>query len=169
MRLHLGGTEPREGWHLFNAQQLDGVDTVGNVTELPFEDESFATVYASHLIEHLGYQEELPKALAGIHRVLKPGGKLMVSVPDLDTLAALFVSPTLDVNERFHVMRIMFGGQTDEWDFHKVGFTLPIMSHFLAQAGFSEIRQTDGFGLFNDCSDVTVCGVPISLNVEARK
>ena len=57
-----------------------GVDVVGSVYELPFEDESFETVLCMVVMEHLEYP---PKAIAEMHRVLKPGGRILVSVPFL--------------------------------------------------------------------------------------
>jgi SAM-dependent methyltransferase len=45
---------------------------------LPFDDEVFDCVIASEILEHL-YDDD--RALAEIHRVLKPGGELVVSVP----------------------------------------------------------------------------------------
>jgi len=49
---------------------------------LPFEDGSVGWVYAEHLIEHV----PLPVAvrwLTEVHRVLKPGGLLRITTPDL--------------------------------------------------------------------------------------
>jgi SAM-dependent methyltransferase len=45
---------------------------------LPFDDEAFDCVVASEVLEHLRDDD---RALAEIHRVLKPGGELVVSVP----------------------------------------------------------------------------------------
>ena len=74
-RLHIGGKQVKEGWKILNIQRDRGVDIVGNAADLSqFNDETFDEVYASHVIEHLGYQKELPAALKGIHRILKPGG-----------------------------------------------------------------------------------------------
>ena len=96
------------------------MDHVGKAEDLSrFEDHTFAEIYASHVLEHLGYQSALPAALAEWHRVLKPEGLLMVSVPDLDTLCDLFSQrDTFSSDERFHLMRMMFGGQADSFDFH---------------------------------------------------
>ncbi len=138
LRLHIGGTEPRPGWSIVNVQPGAHVDFVGdctNLTQVP--DGVAAEIYASHVYEHLGYGDELPRALKEAWRVLMPGGVLRLSVPDLQMLCWLFLSPLLDAHERFHVMRVLFGGQVDPYDFHKVGLTWEFMVQFLQIAGFS--------------------------------
>lgn len=46
------------------------------------------------------------------HRVLAPRGRLFISVLGLDALAALFLDTRgLSTNERFQVMRMIFGGR----------------------------------------------------------
>jgi len=169
VRLHVGGQQEAEGWHILNIQPGPSVDIVGCVTSIPCETESVDEIYASHVCEHLSYQNELAIALAEMFRVLKPGGRLMVSVPDLDILCRLFISPHLSEQDRYHIMRIMMGGQTDPHDFHKAGFTETILAAFLSNAGFAEMRRVDRFDLFSDCSELVVFGAAISLNVEAVK
>src|SRR6476660_9763094 len=94
LRLNIGGTEPRHGWKILNIQPGPCVDFVGDCTDLSqFADDSVAEVYASHVFEHLGYQEDLPRALREVRRVLVPGGLFRIGVPDLDALCWLFMSP----------------------------------------------------------------------------
>jgi hypothetical protein len=64
---------------------------------------------------------------------------------------------------------MMFGGQTDEHDFHRVGLTQEFAFEFLSMAGFRTARRVLEFGLFEDTSLLKFCGVPISLNIEAVK
>jgi SAM-dependent methyltransferase len=54
----------------------------GSVTALPFEDGSFDRALCLDVLEHLQYEEQ-PRALAELFRVLRPGGELFVSVPNL--------------------------------------------------------------------------------------
>jgi predicted SAM-dependent methyltransferase len=170
IRLHIGGVEPRAGWSILNVQPGPHVDYIGECTDLSrFVDGSIDEVYASHVYEHLGYQQELPLALSEIHRILKPGGLLRIAVPDLDILCQLFVHPSLSLQDRFHVMRMIFGGQMDLFDFHKVGLNWLILCDFLDKAGFTSARRIESFGLFEDCSTIKFAGHSISLNVEARK
>ena len=169
-RLHIGGEQPRDGWAILNIQPGSDVDIVGNVRDLTsLADASWDEIYASHILEHIPMDGILP-ALQDIFRILKPGGKLMVSVPDLETLCRLFLRPELDKVGRFHVMRMIFGAQSDPHDFHYIGLNFEFLSEFLAGAGFSGIERVPSFGLFDDMSDFAPLGnVAISLNVVAYK
>jgi predicted SAM-dependent methyltransferase len=171
LRLNIGGIEVREGWKILNIQPGPGVDYVGNCATLgQFAEASVDEIYAAHVLEHLGYQQELAGALREMRRVLIPGGVLRLSVPDLDVLCRLFVDPALSTDQRFFVMRMMFGGQIDEHDFHRVGLNWDFLSGYLAKTGFHEIKRVAEFGLFPaDCSAMQFGDRLISLNVVARK
>jgi predicted SAM-dependent methyltransferase len=168
--LHIGGLEKREGWKLLNIKAASGVDYVGDIRDLSqFANESFDTVYGSHVLEHVGYQKALGGVIRSIHRILRPGGKFFVSVPDLDTLCRLFVDEQLTPDERLQVMRMIFGGQTDEHDFHYVGLNAEFLAHFLNEAGFREIHRPPEFNIFHDTSSIKYRGLLISLNMVAIK
>jgi predicted SAM-dependent methyltransferase len=170
LRLHVGGVQVKPGWKILNIQAKPGVDFVGDCVDLSlFADGSVAELYASHVYEHLGYRDELPRAIKEVHRVLVPGGRFMFSVPDLETLCKLFLEPTLNAQQRFHVMRMILGGQMDAYDYHKVGLTAEFAMNYLQGAGFKSARRVDNFGLFEDTSTLQFLGVPVSLNMEAIK
>lgn len=169
MKLHIGGKETKPGWKILNAMSFDGVDFVGDICDLSaFPDACCEEVYASHVMEHVG-QRDFVDALKGIYRILRKDGRFYFSVPDLEALCRLFLNPELDGAERFHVMRMMFGGQMDDYDFHYIGLTNEFMTEYFKQVGFSSVRRVDSFGLFNDTSDYKPYGVPISLNLIAIK
>lgn len=54
----------------------------GSVTALPFPDGSFDRALCLDVLEHLSYEDQ-PRAFAELHRVLRTGGELFVSVPNL--------------------------------------------------------------------------------------
>lgn len=169
-KLHIGGTVVAPGWEVLNAISGSHVDHVGNANDLSrFSDGSFAELYASHVLEHFDYSGELQAALNEWNRVLRPGGTLFVSVPDLDVLAALVLDKNLNGDERFMVMRMMFGGHVDEYDYHRVGLNQEFLNSYLAGAGFATVTKVDEFGIFRDTSGMRYKGVLISLNVMARK
>jgi SAM-dependent methyltransferase len=72
-RLAIEGIDPNYG--------SDRVRT-GSLTALPFADGSFDRALCLDVLEHLTFEEQ-PRALAELFRVLKNGGELLVSVPNL--------------------------------------------------------------------------------------
>jgi len=169
-RLHIGGTVRKEGWEVFNPLTGAHVDHQGNAKDLSrFEAETFTEVYASHVLEHFDYAGELLQVLREWFRVLAPGGRLLVSVPDLDVLCSLFTSRDLNADQRFFVMRMMFGGHVDKWDYHMVGLNAEFLAGFCAHAGFAGAQRTESFGLFEDTSEMKFAGRRISVNLIAFK
>jgi predicted SAM-dependent methyltransferase len=172
LQLHLGGWEVKQGWTIVNVEDRPGVDVRSTVTDLSmFPDGSAVEIYASHVYEHLGYQEELPRAFAEARRVLMPGGRLRISVPDMEVLCQLFLHPNAQAsaNEQFKIMRMMMGGQMEPFDFHKVGFSHNILVALLKEHGFREFRRVDDFRLFDDTSKQRFAGMPISLNLQCMR
>lgn len=70
--------------------QMEGVDPnyaservrAGSVTDLPYGDSGFDRALCLDVLEHLTFDDQ-PRALGELHRVLRPGGELLVSVPNL--------------------------------------------------------------------------------------
>ena len=170
-RLHIGGREARAGWEILNITPGAGVDHVGDARDLSrFADATFVEIYASHVLEHFDYHVALAAALREWHRVLVPGGVLRVSVPDLDILAHLLLQRhKLSVDQRFELMRMIFGGHIDAHDYHLVGLNEDFLSGFLAAAGFERLQRVNRHGLFKDTSELVACNTPISLNLNAYK
>lgn len=169
MKLHIGGETAKPGWTILNAQAKPGVDIVGDITDLSwFSDGSVEEIYASHVLEHVP-QAKVLATLQGICRILASGGRFYCSVPDMEILARLILEPQLATDHKWQVMRMLFGGQVDDYDYHHVGWTHAFLEHFAAQAGFGSMERVTSFGLFDDTSDYQPFGIPISLNVILRK
>lgn len=58
----------------------------GDACDLPFDDDSFDFVFATDIIEHIDDDE---RALREIQRVLRPGGKVLITVPAFQALWGL--------------------------------------------------------------------------------
>lgn len=170
LRLHIGGRIAHPDWKILNVQPGPQVDFVGDCADLrQFADASVSEIYASHVLEHLGFKHDMPAALNEFHRVLVPGGGLRIGVPDLAVLCALYVDPALDAEDRYQVMRMLYGGQLNDADFHFAGYDAESLALRLQKAGFVGIERVDTFGLFDDSSNFGFKGRPISLNLRARK
>jgi SAM-dependent methyltransferase len=87
--LDLGaGNQPFRAWyepHVESVVAVDATPTIGIgalafATQLPFGDETFDTVLCTMVLEHV---DDVERAMAEVARVLRPGGRLLVSVPFL--------------------------------------------------------------------------------------
>ena len=169
MKLHIGGKIKKEGWKIMNIQKNPEVDFIGDLSDLSqFQDESIEEIYASHVLEHVE-TKKVPSTLEGIYRILKKEGKFYISVPDMDILSHAFVSPLASPENKYRIMRMMFGGQIDQHDFHYFGWNYEFLRDFLNKAGFNNIKKVKSFGLFEDTSDYKLYGFQISINLIATK
>lgn len=170
-KLHIGGWVRTPGWEVIDANPGPHVDHVGNAKDLSrFETATFTDIYASHVLEHFDFKDEIFTTLVEWRRVLVPGGTLHVSVPDLDVLARLFLEREhLSKADRFLVMRMIFGGHMDQYDYHLVGLNDELLVDLLDKTGFTDIQRVEDLGLFDDTSRQAFHGVRISLNMTAVK
>ena len=170
-KLHIGGWVRTPGWEVIDANPGPHVDHVGNAKDLSrFETATFTDIYASHVLEHFDFKDEIFTTLIEWRRVLVPGGTLHVSVPDMDVLARLFVEREhLSKADRFLVMRMIFGGHMDQYDYHLVGLNDEFLADLLDKTGFTDIQRVEDLGLFEDTSRYAFHGVRISLNMTAVK
>ena len=167
--LHVGGRARKPGWRIVDVAPGPHVDVVAPMHALKgFENNSVAALYASHVLEHatLGARgSPLAATLAEWHRVLKPGGALLLAVPDLGALATFFAAGDLSLEEKAALTRVLFGGQSHDADYHHVAFDFELLAATLNGAGFCGVTRVASFGLFADSSAVTFRGEPASLNV----
>lgn len=80
-------------WTNLDKHDLPGVDVVHDINNpLPFKDNNFDMVFASHIVEHL----EPKKRIYILHefwRITKPGGKIEIMCPTWDHRNA-YIDPT---------------------------------------------------------------------------
>jgi len=128
----------------------------------PFADDSIDFVFSSHMLEHLG-PDQGRQCLAEVHRVLRPGGIVRISVPDLDRL---MVSYDPEFPERFLVAFFQSdqrGKNRHYWYYNQVS-----MIRILRELGFSTAYQCSYRQ--GHCVDLDIIdNRPESLFVEARK
>lgn len=122
-----------------------------------FAPASVEAVYASHVLEHLAL-EDMRIALANIHTMLRPGGRLRLIVPDLEERARRYLAQSgnaaaahafmnscyLGTRQRprglVGRLRSLFGNAAHLWMWDAAS-----MRHELERAGFVDIRKA-GFG-----------------------
>lgn len=168
MKLHIGGSERRDGWTVVDARPGDHVDIVADARSIPLSNESIELIYASHVLEHIPLHE-VTKTLRHWWQLLQTEGSLIIAVPDMTALAKLVLDDMISEKARVEVMRLIYGGHINEHDVHHGGFTEELLTIALRESGFCDVQRVDKFGLFPDCSYVKFLGIPFSLNMVAKK
>ena len=153
-------------------------DVVADAKELPYEDNTVDEIYASHVLEHLTWDDGM-KALKEWYRVLKPGGMLTVATPDI--LATYFLYKSGGTWGEYHLpitevylqavafganlladaipeMKDLYGGPGHK---HQSIYFLDMLLNRVLEAGYVECHQTQQCFLRRSALGETV--------VEARK
>lgn len=132
MRLDIGaGPFPRAGYTPVDPYHQAPRALTRFMWDLGVEDGSVEAIWSSHSLEHIS-KHQVAETLTEWFRVLTPGGILELEVPDLLWVCRNFIEhPTDD----WH-MDTIFGLQTHDGEYHKTGFTEPILRRRVEEAGF---------------------------------
>jgi predicted SAM-dependent methyltransferase len=152
-RVHLGaGTRRVAGWLNVDVRGSDYDVDLGS-GRLPWRTNSLACVVSEHMIEHLELRTELLPLLAELRRVLRPGGEIWLSCPDIEKICRSYLdhrmvdllddrrgrfpsyslggAPTSHmINELFH----QFGQHENLFDFE-------LLEWALRSSGFDDVRR----------------------------
>lgn len=123
---------------------------------LHWPDASVDEIRASHCLEHFA-RGQIGDVLRDWVRALKPGGRLLVAVPDFEKIAQNYLDGVPQPTEAF-----VMGGQTDALDYHKALFDSRTLRKALSDAGLVLLRPWTSE--IEDCASY-----PISLNIEGTK
>lgn len=184
MKLNIGSHSVRvDGFKNVDILALENVDIVMDITEVPwvgidpntgkradgtgevfsgvFMNDSVEEILMVEVLEHLSFHDTL-KVLREIHRVLIPGGKLHIQVPDCGSMMEMYVRGEISDSiphkpesvEQVLKLRNLTGARVHprRWlmafcgaqkygvpDIHKNIFTKESMQEYLEEAGFEKI------------------------------
>ena len=104
---------------------------------IPFKDNSVDFIFTSHFLEHL-FKGDAENFLREAVRVLKPGGKIRVSVPDLYFAMELYLKgdKTRMLDQYFFVDH-----NENYFSRHKYMYDFEILSEMAKSAGFKNIKR----------------------------
>ena len=135
VQLHLGcGKNRFDGFINIDQRQTSATDLECDIVQLPFEDNTVDRIETYHVIEHMP-RHDVPRAMKEWHRVMKPGGVLIIECPNFDQA----VREYLDGNED----RIdnIFGLQRFPGDTHVFGYNFNRLKAIVEQAGFTDVTE----------------------------
>jgi predicted SAM-dependent methyltransferase len=139
MKLHLGcGNRFLPGFVHVDIDS-DFPDAVRcDLRALPFADESVDEIYVCHALEHFG-RAEVWNVLREWRRVLKLNGLLRIAVPDFEAICALYSAN----GNLLPLLGLLYGGQDNVYDFHKLTFDFCVLSRVLESVGFTDVKRYD--------------------------
>jgi SAM-dependent methyltransferase len=183
MKLHLGcGKRYIPGFTHVDLADFPHIDYNHNIRTLPmFEDDSTNLIYACHCLEYFDRIEAV-EVLKEWRRVLKPGGIVRLSVPDLWALMEVYKR----TQDESLIMGPLFGrwvikepGGIEHTIYHCTAYDVFALGDVLKLAGFRNDRRWDWrtteHSEYDDYSQAYLPhldrehGKLISLNMEATK
>lgn len=97
--------------------------------DMPFEDNSIDGILCMMALEHISKFQVMP-TLIEFNRVLKPGARFIILVPDIIWVLNKFIdNPNVEWE-----MDMLFGIQTHDGEYHKTGFTREIIKKYFDTA-----------------------------------
>lgn len=119
------------------------VDRFDNIVELlSYPDNSVDEIICIQTFEHLS-RGEAGQSLRRWYEILKPGGRLLIDVPDFERLALGLIREA-DDQKRAWYYRMLFGSQKNTGAFHKDGYDVHKLLSLLEQHGFVGVRSIGG-------------------------
>ena len=106
---------------------------------LPFPEGSVDEIVMYQVLEHFPAYE-VDRLLADISRVLRIGGTLITSVPDIRGTAELLVDAETEEEEAWAI-RLIHGTQRNHWSHHFCGYTERTLKALLSKHGFGGFEK----------------------------
>ena len=111
-----------------------------DVRQLPFDNKSFDVVFSSHVLEHFD-RHEFNDVLTEWLRVLKEDGELRLVLPNIKWAAAKVMNDDIDND----VLNVLYGGQSNPYDYHMNGFTPLRLKQILCDKGLEVKEQAENW------------------------
>jgi len=146
-----------------------------DITKLDYKDDSVDVIYASHVLEYFD-REEVKGVLKEWRRVLKPEGKIYLSVPDFRVMAELYIKNNIPL---FKFLGPMYGKMemNGKTIYHKTIYDYASLGELLVSIGFRRIETWNFISFcvdqdllnYDDHGKAVIDDRFISLNLEAKK
>lgn len=145
MKLNIGaGGKRLEGYTGVDAVERPGADIIARADKIPLPDACAEEVLAVHLVEHL-LPWELGQTLKEWHRLLAPGGLLVLEMPDLVKCCQNIVDGRMKGGKHPDQLGMwgLFGDDRyeDPYMLHRWGYSFKTLAPKVETAGFFKIVE----------------------------
>ncbi|HWC99477.1 MAG TPA: methyltransferase domain-containing protein, partial [Candidatus Sulfopaludibacter sp.] len=167
-KLHLGcGWKHVKGWLNCDVTGSD-IDLDLASPPFPFADGQFSVIVAQQVVEHLDYDPVLLNLLRELHRILKPGGRVWLSCPDLEIICRSYCQDRCAAIDKGRKRHWPHGEEPGfpvqhriNYYFHHQGehrnlYDLEMLEWALGYAGFKDVRRVDEGAFYREHPDFPV-------------
>lgn len=153
LKLHLGcGNALLLGWinvDCYPPQEVPGIEVlmIDMRCKWPLADGSVAALFSEHFLEHLPFDTVRGHILQQIRRILEPGGRVRIGVPNGEYFVEQFVAsrqgaadPLYEQARQDKTPMTMLNEITNGFG-HYFAYDFETMARILGEAGFAEIRR----------------------------
>lgn len=119
---------------------------------IPLPDASVARIIAEHVVEHLEVRTDVPRFLRECARVLRPGGRLRIVVPDTPRWIEAYMSKDKQCWQQLGfaewpkdmpTMMFLLNHVFHQNGEHQFGYDYETMKYLLKENGFSRVSRKD--------------------------
>lgn len=129
--------ELKEKSGIYSKAVVAGEYVNADVRRLPFKDEYADYIIASEILEHLPLAD-LNNTLREWVRVLKKGGRMVITCPNFDACAQEWLETPFDPARYGDMAQVIYGSQIGAGEFHKSPITPAFFQYYLGSMGFKE-------------------------------
>ena len=105
LNIGCGSTIFPSPWENQDGRKMPGVDHVSGIDKLPFPDNTFDIVYASHVIEHVK-RDDVEQVLKEWVRVTKIDGKIRIATPDFEQAIKVYQASGKKIENILGLMKL---------------------------------------------------------------
>jgi len=121
------GVDIRADYINIDHRELEGIDVVADVLDMPFQRETLQEIFASHVVEHF-IQRDFEKILKYWFSLVREGGVLHFILPNIEDMAKKYAEGDLTWEE---FRSVALGGQDYASDYHFNHFSLRSMQELV--------------------------------------
>lgn len=138
-----------------NIDLYSQADIKMDIRELDFKDNIIEEILLLHVLEHFNIPD-VNIILQHCERVLQPGGKIIIEVPDLEYCLKNWINTPEDDSKKWEFnLQTIYGDQHNDGEYHKTGFTESRIKYMVEEVGFTNIETKKIESHLQECVSLT--------------
>lgn len=127
----------KEAKGVLHDAEVKGKYVKADVRKLPFKDNYADYIIATEILEHIPLRDVV-KTLKEWVRVLKKGGRMVITCPDFNALAVQWLETPFSPENYGEIAQGIYGNQLAKGEFHQSPITPQLLQYYLGSMGLKD-------------------------------